>query len=89
MGCRIRRNPELQELTLDQELYIIKVISRFNIDREVETPWVHGFHLPGEDSKLPAGEDCYYRAAVGALIWASVLTRPDISNAVREVAPLV
>ncbi|CAM9147579.1 unnamed protein product, partial [Discosporangium mesarthrocarpum] len=52
----------------------------------METSGVHGLHLMEKDSEEPTREDCHFRAAVGALLWASVTTRLDISNAVRAVA---
>ncbi|CAM9770448.1 unnamed protein product [Discosporangium mesarthrocarpum] len=78
MGCHMRCDWELQELTLDQVPYIMEVISRFNIDQEAETPAVHTHRLTGEDSKGPTGEDCCYYATVGALLCTS--------NAMRIVA---
>ncbi|CAM9616326.1 unnamed protein product, partial [Discosporangium mesarthrocarpum] len=86
MVYRTRPNRELQEFTLDQEPYILEVMSRFNIDQEAETPGVHGLHTTGEDSKEPSGKGCRYRAAVRALLWIFIMTRPDVSDSVRAVA---
>ncbi|CAM9518968.1 unnamed protein product, partial [Discosporangium mesarthrocarpum] len=86
LGYRIRRDQNLLELTLDQEPYIPEVIYRFNIDQEAETLRVYRLHLAGEDSKEPAGEECRRRTVVGALTWAFVMTRTEISDAVRALA---
>jgi Reverse transcriptase (RNA-dependent DNA polymerase) len=92
LGVRITRDRHKKRLTLDQTLYIKAIIERFNMaeSKVAVTPSADG---PLSKAMAPSSPgDCAfmasipYRNAVGSLLYAAVVTRPDISNAVREVS---
>jgi hypothetical protein len=92
LGVRITRDREHRRLTLDQTVYIKSIIEKFNMAeaKAVVTPSADG---PLSAAMAPASPDdasfmagVPYRNVVGSLLYAAVVTRPDISNAVREVS---
>ena len=79
---------------VNQTQYANKLLERFNMSncRSVSTPALANSHLTKNDCPQPGSDEAKkmekvpYRAAVGALLYLAMGTRPDIMNAVREVS---
>ena len=89
LGVAVTRDRRNRSLQLSQRQYIIDILDRFNMSdcKPVTTPMEPGLHLSSAPSPLPAdqAEEMHgvpYMEAVGALMYLSVSTRPDITQAV-------
>ena len=83
LGMAIKRDRASRILTIDQSLYLDKVLKRFGMTEcnPVSTPLENGkkFEPNKDDEPFELAE---YQSAVGSLIYAAVSTRPDLSIAV-------
>ncbi|CAN0470655.1 unnamed protein product, partial [Discosporangium mesarthrocarpum] len=86
MGCTVSRDRAARTITVDQTVYVKSVCKRYNYHAVGEVPHVPYRRLAGQQETAYVGVDIPYREAVGSLMWAAVMTRLDIANAVREVA---
>lgn len=93
LGMRIKRNRKKGILELSQELYIQKVLQRFNMlgGKAVSTPLPSNLKLSKDDSPKSDAEKkemakVPYSSAVGSLMFAMIATRPDIAFAVGMVS---
>lgn len=88
LGMRIHRDIERGEMTIDQEQYAAEMCHRFAMEecRPTKTPMDQGtiLYKAAADDELAAHMP--YRQAVGALLYLSRITRPDISYAVNQVS---
>ncbi len=82
LGMSIKRDRKTKTMTIDQALYIEKVLKRFSMNEcnPVSIPLESGM-------KFQKSDDSYiditnYQAAIGSLIYAAISTRPDISISV-------
>ncbi|CAM9479174.1 unnamed protein product, partial [Choristocarpus tenellus] len=82
LGCRIRRNRKTGTL-VDQSLYIGELAERHGIGTTYELPSI----TKRVEQEGPVPDD--YRSMIGGIQWASFMTRPDVSFAVRELASCV
>ena len=90
VGFQVHRNPATHSILINQARYISDILQRFQLDtaNPVSTP--ADTHNPlqasqgPDDTLLPPSVP--YREAVGCLMYAMVLTRPDIAFAVSRVA---
>lgn len=92
LGMHLSRDRRRRTIKLDQERYIQKLAERFFGDdrphkTKVMTPALHGKVLTKEmNASTPQlvaeMADKPYRALVGSLLFATVCTRPDLSQAV-------
>ena len=84
LGMSVKRNRAIRSLTIDQSLYIEKVLKRFGMMdcNPISTPLENGRKF----EKVSEGESpvnlTEYQAAIGSLIYAAISTRPDISVSV-------
>ncbi|KAK4691687.1 hypothetical protein P7C70_g9295, partial [Phenoliferia sp. Uapishka_3] len=90
-GVRVRRDRASRTLTIDQRGLTRAYVERFigsTHSRPVASPCDTKVSLvtatPAERAQL--GDDSLYSEAVGALLWLSLSTRPDIAFAVSLVA---
>ncbi|CAN0020741.1 unnamed protein product [Choristocarpus tenellus] len=88
MGCEISRDRNAQTVTISQTRYIKSVCQRFGTDGAKMRSVPHDLSraLDKSENHPSVDESTPYREAVGSLMWASVMTRLDIANAVRKVA---
>jgi hypothetical protein len=93
LGMRIQRDRRNHILTLDHELYITKALQRFGLSecKTVSTPETIVRRSSSEEAMQRDGRDqpCdkqTYMELVGTLMYPSISTRPDISNAARSLA---
>ncbi|CAM9552015.1 unnamed protein product, partial [Choristocarpus tenellus] len=80
MGCRINRDCRLGTVSIDQ-VYVENLAAKYGITTGYDLPAVATKEFV-EEGPVRDG----YRAMVGSLIWASIMTRPDVSFAVRSLA---
>ncbi|CAN0512876.1 unnamed protein product, partial [Discosporangium mesarthrocarpum] len=73
-------------ITIRQTAYVKEVCRRYGTEGVLgAVPYASSRHLDGREKEAIV-EDVPYREVVGSLMWAAVMTRLDIANAVREVA---
>ena len=92
LRCHITRNRGARRLTFDQHIYTETVAKRFNVTKTSMIPMATGVKpLSKEDGpKSPKVREemrhVPYREAVGALMWAATMTRPDLQFAAHNLA---
>ena len=93
LGMEIRRNKEKGILLLTQRKYLEKVLGNFGTTncKSVKTPLVAHFKLsslqcPRYDKENDEMSKVPYANTVGCMMYAMVLTRPDISHALSVVS---
>ena len=93
LGMRIRRDRQAGTITLDQELYVIKALSKFGMQecKVAATPAVapsdtetaNDAASGGAAEQSAAALKDLYMEIVGTLLYAAISTRPDIAYAVQ------
>ena len=93
LGLQVTRDRPNRSLTISQSAYIISVLQRFGMEdcKPMPSPESPGAKLSKADSPTSMEskadmESIPYRSAVGSMMYATVMTRPDIANAVRTLA---
>ena len=93
LGVEIRRNMKSGLLFLSQESYLKKVLTIFGMtdSKSVQTPLASHFRFnssqcPSTDEENEEVMSVPYANAVGCLMYAMVLTRPDIAHAVSVIS---
>ena len=90
VGFQVHRNPDTHTIVINQARYITDIIQRFQLDNANTVTTPADTHvslqatLGADDHPLPP--TIPYREAVGCLMYAMVLTRPDIAFVVSRVA---
>ncbi|TFY50793.1 hypothetical protein EVG20_g11324 [Dentipellis fragilis] len=79
LGIEVKRDRDARTIHLSQHSYIDSIIRRFNLEDAKPVPHLR---LP----EYAIMRDVPYREAVGALMYASLATRPDISFAVSTLS---
>lgn len=89
LGMKITRDRENGKLWIDQKLYLEKVLERFNMSdcKGMFSPMDHNQRLsieqmPKTENEIKEMKSVPYQEAVGCLLFAAQLTRPDIAHAV-------
>jgi hypothetical protein len=93
LGISITRDVKARTISLSQQAYIEQIITRFDLQdaRTMVTPMVPGIDLsfdsPAVSSTvLTPAEKTKYREMIGCLMYAAVMTRPDIAFAVSTLS---
>ena len=84
-GCAFERNRRRGTIKIHQTAFIDSIINRFSVTTTRSTPADPNIVLRAKEAEEETA-DQQYRRLVGCLMWAANMSRPDISNAVREVA---
>ena len=87
---QVHHNPITHTIHINQTRYITDILQRFNLDQANTISTPADTHMPlqeslGEDD-LTLSSSIPYREVVGCLMYAMVLTRPDIAFAISRVA---
>lgn len=93
-GLEIRRDRQSKKIVISQERYISRVLERFNMNETnpCATPVEVGLSLEKGSSQSKETDmqiSAPYRQAVGCLMFAAVVSRPDIMFAVSLVSRFV
>lgn len=85
-GMEIGRDRERKTITIGQESYISRIIEKFNMveSKSISTPSDVGVILTKSNERDDI--DYPYRQAVGSLLYAATVSRPDIAQAVGDVS---
>lgn len=93
LGMRITIDKELRTIKIDQSQYIAEVLARFGMDQcnEISTPIDLNQKLtadmcPTNDADKMLMKDVPYMQAVGCLLFAAQISRPDICFAVNMLS---
>ena len=81
LGMEVKRNRELRTLEINQLNYINLVLKRFGMDdcKPIGTP------AEGYLSRTEGDASIEYMSMVGSLLYAAMVTRPDIAYAVQAL----
>ena len=91
LGCHITRDRDAGTLKFDQHHYVRAMASNFSVEKTSATPAAAGAKpLPKNDAPQTEVETeeirvAPYREAVGALMWAATMTRPDVTYAAHQL----
>ncbi|CAM9864367.1 unnamed protein product, partial [Ascophyllum nodosum] len=87
-GCAFERDWDQGILETNQTAFAKNMVQQYNISATSNIPGSPGVDLgPRKDGELGGNEEFpKYRALVGSLMWLSVMTRPNIANALRACA---
>ena len=91
LECHIARDLDAGTLKLDQHHYVRTMASKFNVEKTSTTPAAAGAKtLSKDDAPQTKAETeemrvTSYREAVGALIWAATMTRPDVAYIAHQL----
>ena len=80
--CRFSRDAVLGTVTMSQQAVAEKIVAKFGVTQNKETPMVVGLKLEQFDADESEVEEPF-QSLVGHLMWLANQTRPDILNAVR------
>ena len=88
LGIKIDHDHSERSITLSQGEYIHKILSRFGMAdcSPVTTPADPSVHLEPTSDTNRFAHLSTYRSAVGALLYAAMGTRPDITYAVQSLS---
>ena len=92
LGYSITRDRDAGTLKVDQRQYVQEIAERFGITKTSAIPTAAGRKAlskadgPQTDAEVDEMRQVPYREAVGALMWAATMTRPDISYAAHQLA---
>ena len=85
-GCRYSRNRKRGTLTISQQSFAEELVKKFRVTSVQSVPLRVGANNLEEFDEDEETESWPFRDFVGGLMWLAILTRPEISNAVRSVA---
>jgi transposase InsO family protein len=90
LGIEITRNRRQRTIALSQPSYSRDVVSAYGMDASTatDTPTQLGVRLMTAQDTFTADPSAVrrYQSAVGALMWAAICTRPDLSYAVGQLS---
>ena len=90
VGFQVHHNPLTHTIHINQTRYLTDILQRFHLDQANTVSTPADTHLPLQeslgDNDLTLSSSIPYREAVGCLMYAMVLTRPNIAFVVSRVA---
>lgn len=93
LGMRVRRDKRLGTISIDQTNYINEVLRRFDMQNcnPISTPMDHNQKLsiemsPRNDVERAEMNNVPYQEAIGSIMYAAQVTRPDVCFAVNAVS---
>lgn len=89
LGIRIVRDREHCQLSLSQDSYIDKLITKYNVDtshKPPATPLTHYMPISKNQGTATAQEIRAYQQRVGSINFAAITTRPDVAFAASKLA---
>lgn len=88
IGFKISQNIGQNEITLDQSVYIKKILARFNMSdcKSVYTPCDPNVQLKNANNEKEIMKNIMYRELIGCLLYLSQSTRPDIAYIVNQLS---
>ena len=88
LGMSIKRDRKIGILTISQSAYLQSVLERFGMAdcNPVSTPMEPGKHYEKTPDNEEGLETREFQALIGSLVYASIATRPDISEAVGKLS---
>jgi hypothetical protein len=91
LKMEIKRDIENKITTISQKKYVCDLLKKYNMENSkgVDTPQIVGNKLypeTGMSAQEIADQPFDYRGVVGSLLYLARTTRPDISNAIRELS---
>jgi len=91
LGLHVDRDVKGQALRLHQRQYVATLLTRFGLTdaNPVLLPMGAGVHLAKQGVRLDAALAKVYQTLVGALLYLSTSTRPDIAYAVERLTRFV
>lgn len=90
LGLRVTRDRKQKTIHLDQEQYIENACRRFGFDEATKSK--KPIPLRGYDALRPSTDEdirvdrVEYQQGIGSVMWAMIMTRPDIAFAVGRLA---
>ncbi|CAM9469842.1 unnamed protein product, partial [Ascophyllum nodosum] len=91
LGCHITPDRDAGRLKLDQHRHVRTMASKFNVEKTNTTPAAAVAKPLSKDdapqTEVETEEMCVtpYREAVGAIMWAATMTRPDVAYAAHQL----
>ena len=87
-GCAFERDWDKGILEMNQTAFAKNMVQQYNISATSNIPRSPGVDFGPRKDGEPGGSKEFpkYRPLVGSLVWLSVMTRPDIANALRACA---
>ena len=87
-GCAFERGWDRGILEMNQTAFVKNMVQQYSISATSNIPGSPDVDLRPRKDGEPGGNEEFprYRALVGSPMWLSVMTRPDIANALRACA---
>ncbi|CAM9911565.1 unnamed protein product, partial [Ascophyllum nodosum] len=91
LGGHITRDRDAGTLKFDQHHYVRTMASKFSVEKTSTTPAAAGSmplskdDAPHTEAETEGMRVTPYREAVGALMWAATMTRPDVAYAAHQL----
>ena len=87
-GCAFERDWAKGILEINQMAFVKNMVKQYNTSATSNIPGSPGVDLGPRKDGEPGGNKEFpkYRALLGSLMWLSVMSRPDIANALRACA---
>lgn len=96
LGIRVQRDRRLGTISIDQAHYVKEIVRRFDMHdcNAVSTPMDHNQKLsaemsPKNDFEREEMVDVPYQEAIGSIMFAAQVTRPDVCFAVNTVSRFI
>lgn len=90
LGIRVHRDRARRTITIDQSIYIEKILTRFNMKhvRTVQHPIesIHDITAARNDEDERPVDSGLYQQAIGSLIYAMISTRSDVAFSIGKLS---